>query len=656
MSSSLPTIDLRPDHWEIVREILQRRLPNRHVIAFGSRATWTAKDYSDLDLAIMGEQPLPLSVLAALNEEFVESDLPFRVDIVDFASVDDSFRAVIQQHGVPTHPPQDVICLTIHVSEQELDTIQRLIEKHLPNSDAWVYGDRLSEESSRKSDLNCVIFPTSEHQQEVSDLREAFDDSDLSFRVALSVWDDLPEKLRQQIKLKHVVLKQEASNSDHAFCKFPNTEIAWEVRRIGDLGRVVTGKTPPTEDQANFGGRFPFITIPDLRDRVLIDKSQRTLSDQGAARVRASLLPPGAVMMSCIATIGQCGITTRESFTNQQINSLIPRPDLDSRFLYYTFTQLGVELDSRGGGGSIYTNVSKGRFSEIEINIPVELSEQRAIAHILGTLDDKIELNRKMNTTLEAKARALFKSWFVDFDPVRAKMEGRDTGLPKHMADLFPGRLVESELGEIPEGWEVSQIGDEVNAVGGATPSTKEPTYWLQGVNYWATPKDLSKLSTPVLLDTNRKITDAGLQRISSRMLPVGTVLLSSRAPIGYLAIAEIPTAVNQGFIAMLCERRLPNLYVLFWCEQNLDYIRDIAGGSTFAEISKKTFRTVPVIVPPNEILLMYQNLNRPLYDLLVSNLKESTTLASLRDVLLPKLISGKIRVLGAEKEMESTN
>ena len=226
--------------------------------------------------------------------------------------------------------------------------------------------------------------------------------------------------------------------------------------------------------------------------------------------------------------------------------------------------------------------------------------------------------------------------------------------MPQDIADLFPDRLVESEMGEIPDGWEVSQIGDEVDAVGGSTPSTKEPSYWHQGDHYWATPKDLSKLKSPVLLDTNRKITDAGLRKISSRTLPVGTVLLSSRAPIGYLAIAEIPTAVNQGFIAMRCERRLPNLYVLYWCEQNLGYIRDIAGGSTFAEISKKTFRTVSVIVPSKAILGMYQPLSRPLYNLLVANVKEAATRAALRDTLLPKLISGEIRVPDAERLVES--
>ena len=253
-------------------------------------------------------------------------------------------------------------------------------------------------------------------------------------------------------------------------------------------------------------------------------------------------------------------------------------------------------------GTSGRQRVPPDSLAHLDVAVP-PLAEQRAIAHVLGTLDDKIELNRRMNETLEATALAVFKSWFVDFDPVRAKMEGRCTRLQEEIADLFPDRLVDSEIGDIPEGWDVSEIGKEVQVVGGSTPSTKEPSFWRQGQHCWATPKDLSRLSSPVLLDTSRKITDAGLQKISSGMLPVGTVLLSSRAPIGYLAITEVPTAVNQGFIAMRCEQRLPNSYVLHWCYRHLDYIRGIAGGSTFAEISKKAFRPVPVLVPSDAIL-----------------------------------------------------
>ena len=261
-------------------------------------------------------------------------------------------------------------------------------------------------------------------------------------------------------------------------------------------------------------------------------------------------------MVSCIGSdMGKAAVASRDCVTNQQINSLLVDSEDSPLFVYYNLRTRREEI--RGtASGSAQPILNKSAFSRLPIQLP-PAPEQRAIAHILGTLDDKIELNRRMNATLEAMARTLFQSWFVDFNPVRAKIEGRDTGLPKDIADLFPDRLVDSELGAIPEGWRVSEIGVEVDAVGGATPSTKEPAYWNEGQHHWVTPRDLSKLLSPVLLETDRKITDAGARKISSGVLPTGTVLLSSRAPIGYLAIAGVPTAINQGFIAMICRKQL---------------------------------------------------------------------------------------------------
>ena len=325
------------------------------------------------------------------------------------------------------------------------------------------------------------------------------------------------------------------------------------------------------------------------------------------------------------------------------------RPNVtDTDFVYYLtkWPEVCNYAIGQMTGTSGRQRVPTDCFDHLTIAIP-PLPEQRAIAHILGTLDDKIELNRRMNETLEAMARALFKDWFVDFGPTRAKIEGRDPYLAPEIWDLFPGKLDEDGK---PEGWEVSEIGQEVDAVGGATPSTKEPAYWEEGEQHWVTPKDLSKLSSPVLLDTDRKITDTGVKNITSGLLPIGTVLLSSRAPIGYLAIAEVPTAVNQGFIALVCKKRLPNVYVLFWCYENLDYIKGISGGSTFAEISKKAFRPVPVTIPSEEVLTAYENIVRTLYDRIVVNTKESASLAQTRDFLLPKLMSGEIRVGDADK------
>jgi type I restriction enzyme, S subunit len=187
----------------------------------------------------------------------------------------------------------------------------------------------------------------------------------------------------------------------------------WVQRRIGSLGTIVTGKTPSTRIFANFGDKFPFITIPDLDGRVFIDSSERYLSDEGAKAIRGSMLPPNAVMMSCIATVGKCGITTHTCFTNQQINSVICNKDVDPRFVYYCFKILFSRLESYGGGGSVYTNISKSRFSDIEISIP-PLHIQQKIASILGALDDKIELNRRMNKTLEEIAQTLFHFRLLD--------------------------------------------------------------------------------------------------------------------------------------------------------------------------------------------------------------------------------------------------
>ena len=339
---------------------------------------------------------------------------------------------------------------------------------------------------------------------------------------------------------------------------------------------------------------------------------------------------------------------------NQHVAIVRPDPEkLDPRFLRYALVspKMQAKLLSWAGSGATRNALTKGMIESLEVAAPDDISEQRAIAHWLGTLDDKIELNRRMNETLEAMARALFKSWFVDFEPVRAKMTGQNTGLLSHIADLFPAKLDE---GNKPLGWQVSEIGKEVSVVGGATPSTKVAAYWRRGQRHWATPKDLAGLRSPVLLDTQRKITDAGLRRISSGLLPAGTVLLSSRAPIGYLALTEVPTAINQGFIAMVCERRLPNVFVLFWLEQHLEHIKAVAGGSTFAEISKRAFRPIPVVVPSNPVIKAYEHIVRPLYERIVANERECTSLAKARDLLLPKLVSGEIRIKHAEKAVES--
>ncbi|HEU5407212.1 MAG TPA: restriction endonuclease subunit S, partial [Nitrospira sp.] len=186
---------------------------------------------------------------------------------------------------------------------------------------------------------------------------------------------------------------------------------------------------------------------------------------------------------------------------------------------------------------------------------------------------------------------------------------------------------------------------DLADVVGGGTPSTKDPAYWESGAHAWATPKDLSALSVPVLLDTERRITDAGLAQIGSGLLPKGTVLLSSRAPIGYLAVTEVPVAINQGFIAMKPKGGTSNLFLLFLANAAHDEIVSRANGSTFLEISKANFKPIPIITPSVDVMEEFERLARPLYERIAENVRESNMLVILRDTLLPKLLSGEISV-----------
>jgi type I restriction enzyme S subunit len=317
----------------------------------------------------------------------------------------------------------------------------------------------------------------------------------------------------------------------------------------------------------------------------------------------------------------------------------------DPRFVYYFFKSIAPQI-ARMDVGSANPTLNRNHVHPIPISWP-PLAEHKAIAAVLGALDDKIELNRRMNATLEAIARALFQSWFVDFDPVRAKIDGRKSaGLDEATAALFSATFQDSPIGHIPKDWTVEPVGKVVECVGGGTPSTAEPKYWDGGTHHWTTPKDFSSLQAPVLLDTDRKLTDAGIAKISSGLLPAGTLLLSSRAPVGYLAIATMPVAINQGFIALKCNERASNFFMLNWCQTNMAEIESRATGTTFAEISKQNFRPISVVLPAKQLMAAFTAKVAPLYATIIANLHQSRTLTTLRDVLLPKLLSGEVPVV----------
>jgi type I restriction enzyme, S subunit len=426
----------------------------------------------------------------------------------------------------------------------------------------------------------------------------------------------------------------------------------WPVVRLGDhvdscLGKMLDAKKNKGIAQRYLGNsnvRWGNFDLSDLAE----------MRFESHEEERYGLLP-GDLVVCEGGEPGRCAIWTGAAGMKIQkaLHRIRPKSTFNNYYLYYWMCHAANRgsLEQHFTGTTIKHLTGKA-IAALEVPCP-PIDVQLAMADVLKTLDDRITLLRETNTTLEAIAQALFKSWFVDFDPVHAKMQGRaPEGMDEATAALFPDSFEESELGAVPKGWHVMLVGDAVETVGGATPDTKTPEYWEPAEHHWTTPKDLSGIASPVLLGTERKLSDAGLKKISSGLLPVGSLLMSSRAPIGYLALTQVPMAINQGYIAIPPGGKLSPLYMLFWCQTNMDNIKGRANGSTFMEISKKAFRPIPVLVPSLAVLDAFEAVTAHLFARLVENEKQAQSLASIRDALLPRLISGQLISEHAIKEI----
>jgi type I restriction enzyme S subunit len=394
---------------------------------------------------------------------------------------------------------------------------------------------------------------------------------------------------------------------------------------------------------------IPVVRINNLRNGgIQIDDVLR-VSPAVEASYERTRLRGGEVLLSLVGTLGECAVVPQElaGWNVARAVAVIPvKNELDPNWIVTCLRSQQLQhLIRTWATTTVQATLNLRDVRRLPIVLPPQ-EDIESMMQVISAFNDKIEINRRMNRATEKIARGIFKAWFIDFEPVKAKEQGAASfpGMPQAIFEQLPDRISESEHGAAPDGWSFLPIGELVDVVGGGTPSTKDPRFWNGGGNAFCTPKDMSRLEFPVLLDTERHIAQAGVDKISSGQLPVGTVLLSSRAPIGYLALAATPVSVNQGIIAMKTDA-IPNSYVLLWTQANMDVIRSRAGGSTFAEISKRNFRPIPVLRPDDETLQAFSELTDPLFALITKNERETHALASTRDALLPALISGNVRL-----------
>lgn len=400
----------------------------------------------------------------------------------------------------------------------------------------------------------------------------------------------------------------------------------WKEVKLGMLGNIITGKTPRTAIEDNYGGTIPFLTPSDDMSVKHVVFTKKTLSEKGVAEVKNCLLPCGAVCVSCIGSdLGKVVITTGDTITNQQINSIIVNENNNNDFVYYLLTIVGRELNRISKTSTAVPIINKSTFSSYEIKIP-DLSTQQEIAGILSSLDAKIETNNKLNEKLEEMAQAIFKSWFVDFEPFKDK--------PFH----------ETELGMIPEGWEVGIFEDIVDIVGGGTPSKSISEYYTDNGIAWITPKDLSLKNNKFTSKGTIDITELGYEKSSAKLMPKGSVLFSSRAPIGYITIAKNEICTNQGFKSAV-PKKAGTAFVYYLLKNKTIEIENMATGSTFKEASGTLMKNLKIIIPLDKVLDDFEKIMMPIFEFQMSVEEQNDRLASLRDTLLPRLMSGELKV-----------
>lgn len=380
----------------------------------------------------------------------------------------------------------------------------------------------------------------------------------------------------------------------------------WKTWKIGEIGKIITGKTPPTQYAENFGNKYPFITPRDMLGQKRVDQTERYLSEKGKNTVKNCLLPVNAICVSCIGSdLGKVVMTTTNSITNQQLNSIICKDLFDPNFIYYALVNIYGKLRNIGHNSTAVPIINKSDFSNFEILVP-DISTQRHIAEILSAMDNKIELNRQTNTTLEAIAQAIFKEWFVNFN--------------------FPGatgEMVESELGLIPKGWRVAKLGEVSDLLWGDTTTTKR-RYTTEGyLAYSASGPD----GYLPYYDFSRQ----------------GIVVSAIGAYSGKTWFAQGNWSCIKNTIRFWSiDDDISNEY-LFLYTSGKDFWP--LRGSAQPFISQTDAREIKIIYPGNHLSSIFGGVIQPVFKLIRRNDDESITFSHTRDSLLPKLMNGEIDV-----------
>jgi type I restriction enzyme, S subunit len=407
----------------------------------------------------------------------------------------------------------------------------------------------------------------------------------------------------------------------------------WNTFKIGDIGKIITGKTPSTQNLDNFGEKYPFITPRDMGGQKKVNKTERYLSEEGKNSVKNCLLPANSICVSCIGSdMGKVVMTTTDSVTNQQLNSIICHRYFDPDFVYYALVNIAEEFRNAGRHSTAVPILNKSDFSSFEITAP-NIATQRRISAILSALDDKIELNRQTNATLEAISQTIFKEWFEDY--------------------RFPGvtdEVEDSELGSIPKGWKIQRLGDVCDRITkGTTPTTFGDKFKGEGILFLRA----ECIQEDVGIDVSKAlfISSETHSKLKRSQLSQNDILITIAGVIGRTGIVTeriLPANINQAIAIVRTDPSLlPPTYAFFYLRQKTTRDELLSGitQSVQANISLTDLSKFRIIIPARRLLDQFGEVVGGIRKKIENQTQQLCILVKTRDSLLQKMMNGEINI-----------
>lgn len=391
---------------------------------------------------------------------------------------------------------------------------------------------------------------------------------------------------------------------------------------LSDLVDVIGGGTPKTTEESYWNGSIPWLSVKDFcGDKKYVYNTEKSITEEGLNNSSTKLLHKDNIIISARGTVGELAMIPYDMAFNQSCFGLIAKGNNDPHFVYYLLKDKVRSLKSQTQG-SVFDTITKATFDRIECADYSE-EDQRRIASILSSLDRKIELNNKINADLEEMAQAIFKNWFVDFEPFK------------------DGKFVDSELGMIPEGWKVGRLTDVIKLMPGGTPKTSEPLYWDNGTIPFFSPKDVNGV---YCFATEKHITEAGLNKCSSNLYPKDTIFITCRGTVGKVCLAACDMAMNQSNYAIKAIDGYSQYYVFFLVKSVVERLIKKSNGAVFSAITSKDFDE-EILIPSQKAVEDFTNVIDGFFRRIFTICTENSRLSLLRDTLLPRLMSGELEV-----------